>query len=70
VLNSLLASPEHLQRAKAAALEAAQMTFSWERQEGALLDAVARALAYARRDQQMPDDAAGRDRAARSLGIR
>ncbi len=69
VLNSLFASPERLQRAKAAALKAAQKTFSWERQEGALLDAVARALAGARRDQLMPDDAADRDSAAR-LGIR
>jgi glycosyltransferase involved in cell wall biosynthesis len=45
VLNSLLASPERLQRAKAAALAAAQNTFCWERQEGTLLAAVARALA-------------------------
>jgi hypothetical protein len=45
VLNSLLASPERLRLAKTAALDAAQKTFCWERQEGALLDAVARALA-------------------------
>jgi glycosyltransferase involved in cell wall biosynthesis len=43
VLNSLLASPERMRLAKAAALTAAQKTFCWERQEGALLDAVARA---------------------------
>ena len=45
VLNALLASPERMRAAKAAALTAAQTTFSWERQEGALLDAVAQALA-------------------------
>jgi glycosyltransferase involved in cell wall biosynthesis len=43
-LNRLLASPEHLGSAKAAALAAAQTTFSWECQERALLDGVARAL--------------------------
>ena len=43
VLNSLLASRERLRLAKAAALAAAQNTFCWERQEGALLDAVTRA---------------------------
>ena len=45
VLNALLASPERMRRAKSAALTAAQKTFSWERQEGALLDAVAQAVA-------------------------
>src|SRR5205085_8936966 len=44
VLNALLASAERIRGAKAAALTAAQKTFSWERQEGALLDAVAQAL--------------------------
>ncbi len=44
-LNTLLASREWLQEAKAAALAAAHATFCWERQEGTLLDAVARALA-------------------------
>lgn len=43
-LDALLASPERLRRAKAAALEAAQRTFCWERQESALLAAVIRAL--------------------------
>ena len=43
-LNSLLSSPERLRLAKTAALGAAQRTFCWERQEGTLLDAVARAL--------------------------
>jgi glycosyltransferase involved in cell wall biosynthesis len=42
--NALLASPERLRGAKAAALAAAQTTFSWERQEWALLDGVARVL--------------------------
>ncbi|MEA2989892.1 MAG: hypothetical protein QOG83_2603 [Alphaproteobacteria bacterium] len=44
-LNSLLGAPERLALAKAAALDAAQKTFCWERQEGALLGAVAHALA-------------------------
>jgi glycosyltransferase involved in cell wall biosynthesis len=43
-LNGLLASPEHLDSAKAAALAAAQTTFSWECQERALLESIARAL--------------------------
>lgn len=44
-LNALLESPETLQRAKAAALQAAEETFCWERQESPLLQAVSRALA-------------------------
>jgi glycosyltransferase involved in cell wall biosynthesis len=43
-LNALLGSPERLNRAKAAALSAAEKTFCWERQEGALLEGVKRAL--------------------------
>jgi glycosyltransferase involved in cell wall biosynthesis len=43
VLNPLLASPERMRAAKAAALRAAQETFCWERQEPRLLDAVAAA---------------------------
>jgi glycosyltransferase involved in cell wall biosynthesis len=45
VLNELLASPDRMRGAKAAALEAAQKTFCWERQEGRLIESVARALA-------------------------
>jgi glycosyltransferase involved in cell wall biosynthesis len=37
VLNALLGSPEHLRRAKAAALIAAETTFCWERQEQRLV---------------------------------
>jgi glycosyltransferase involved in cell wall biosynthesis len=48
VLNTLLASPERMRNAKAAALTAAQSTFSWERQERTLLDFVAHALASPR----------------------
>ena len=44
-LNALLTSHDLLRKAKAAATEAAKRTFCWERQEGTLLDAVARALA-------------------------
>jgi glycosyltransferase involved in cell wall biosynthesis len=44
VLNDLFGSRERRERAKAAALTAAQKTFHWERQEKALHDAVARAL--------------------------
>jgi glycosyltransferase involved in cell wall biosynthesis len=43
-LASLLNSPERLLRAKAAALEAAERTFCWDKQEPALLAAVADAL--------------------------
>jgi len=43
-LDLLLEQPDRLRRAKAAALRAAERTFCWERQESALLDAVARAL--------------------------
>lgn len=43
-LNLLLASQDVLQKGRMAALAAAERTFCWERQEGALLDAVARAL--------------------------
>jgi glycosyltransferase involved in cell wall biosynthesis len=44
-LNALLASQEMVRAAKAAALDAAERTFCWERQEGRLLEAVARAVA-------------------------
>ena len=43
-LNELVASAELLRRTKTAALTAAQKTFCWEQQEGALLDAVSRGL--------------------------
>ena len=43
-LNALLASPDQMQRARTAALEAAKQTFSWEHQEKVLLETVARAL--------------------------
>jgi len=43
-IDSLLANPDGLRRAKAAALHAAQHTFCWERQETALLDNVANYL--------------------------
>jgi len=43
-LDSLLESPERLNRAKAAALRAAEQTFCWERQERVLLESVKRAL--------------------------
>jgi glycosyltransferase involved in cell wall biosynthesis len=43
-LNALLESPDRLQRAKAAALRAAEETFCWERQESRLLEIVARAV--------------------------
>jgi glycosyltransferase involved in cell wall biosynthesis len=43
-LNVLLASPERMRRAKAAALEAARSIFCWEHQEQVLVDVVARAL--------------------------
>jgi glycosyltransferase involved in cell wall biosynthesis len=46
-LNALLASPDRLARAKAAALQAAERTFCWERQESVLLETVARALGKA-----------------------
>jgi glycosyltransferase involved in cell wall biosynthesis len=45
VLDGILKSPENLQRAKDAALQAARQTFCWEKQEAALLEAVATALA-------------------------
>jgi glycosyltransferase involved in cell wall biosynthesis len=44
VLNGLLATPERLRAARAAALTAAEQTFCWERQTGVLLDKVAAAL--------------------------
>jgi glycosyltransferase involved in cell wall biosynthesis len=44
LLNGLLGSPERMRRAREAALAAARTTFCWERQEGALLAAVALAL--------------------------
>ena len=47
VLDDLLQSPEKLGRAKQAALQAAQQTFFWEKQEPVLLDAVSAALANA-----------------------
>jgi glycosyltransferase involved in cell wall biosynthesis len=54
-LEGLLASPDKLGQAKRAALQAAQQTFCWEKQEPALLDAVTAALEYgpqaARRDR-------------------
>jgi glycosyltransferase involved in cell wall biosynthesis len=43
-LNSLLRSPNELQRAKAAALTAAQDVFCWERQKMRLVESVGRAL--------------------------
>ncbi len=43
-LEGFLRSPENLRRAKHAALQAARQTFCWEKQEPALLDAVAAAL--------------------------
>jgi len=43
-LNTLLASPPSLCRAKAAALKAAQSTFCWERQKHLLIDAIDRSL--------------------------
>jgi glycosyltransferase involved in cell wall biosynthesis len=46
-LNALLGSPQRLQRAKAAALAAAEKTFCWERQEGSLLEAAAQATGAA-----------------------
>lgn len=54
-LDEFLASPERLQSAKAAALMAAQKTFCWERQEPALLDAVARALERGPAETRVPD---------------
>jgi glycosyltransferase involved in cell wall biosynthesis len=59
-LDSLLGSPDRLAAAKVAALRAAETTFCWERQEGALLEAVAAALAAAPRRQS----GAGLDAAA------
>jgi len=46
-LDDLLQSPEKLASAKLAALQAAQQTFSWEKQEPVLRDAVSAALAKA-----------------------
>jgi glycosyltransferase involved in cell wall biosynthesis len=46
-LDALLQSPEKLGRAKQAALQAAQQTFFWEKQEPVLLDAMTAALANA-----------------------
>jgi hypothetical protein len=43
-LNVLLGSADELKHAKSSALEAAQRTFCWERQEKALLDSVNRAI--------------------------
>jgi glycosyltransferase involved in cell wall biosynthesis len=43
-IDTLLGRPEILQRRKAAALRAAEKLFCWERQEGVLLEAVARVL--------------------------
>jgi glycosyltransferase involved in cell wall biosynthesis len=43
-LNALLGSSDRLDRAKAAALAAAEKTFCWERQERVLLEGVGRAL--------------------------
>jgi glycosyltransferase involved in cell wall biosynthesis len=47
-LDALLADPGRLRAAKAAALAAAERTFSWERQKAVLLDGVDRALARTR----------------------
>jgi glycosyltransferase involved in cell wall biosynthesis len=44
ILNRLLASPELMWRTKSASLAAAEERFCWERQEGLLVDGVARAL--------------------------
>lgn len=43
-LNVFLELPERLQQAKAAALQAAERTFCWERQEPIFLDLISRAL--------------------------
>jgi hypothetical protein len=43
-LDCLVGAPDRLARAKAAALQAAEATFCWERQQGVLLEAVALAL--------------------------
>jgi glycosyltransferase involved in cell wall biosynthesis len=43
-LNTLLASPDSLQRAKASALKAAEQIFCWERQEDVLVKAIKKAL--------------------------
>lgn len=43
-LDVLLGDPERLKRARVAALQAAERTFCWERQEPVLLEAVRRAL--------------------------
>jgi glycosyltransferase involved in cell wall biosynthesis len=43
-LDCLVGAPDRLARAKAAALQAAESTFCWERQQGVLLEAVAVAL--------------------------
>jgi glycosyltransferase involved in cell wall biosynthesis len=43
-LDALLGSPDALREAKASALDAAERTFCWERQEQALLEAINRAL--------------------------
>jgi hypothetical protein len=43
-LDALLGSADALRQAKSAALDAAERTFCWERQEPALLDSVNRAL--------------------------
>jgi len=43
-IDTLLELPRILQRAKAAALQAAEKLYCWERQEGVLLEAVARVL--------------------------
>jgi glycosyltransferase involved in cell wall biosynthesis len=43
-LNSLLESADTLRQAKAAALDAAERRFCWERQEKALLESINRAL--------------------------
>src|SRR5262249_33171600 len=43
-IHALVGSADRLELARAAALRADEATFCWERQEGALLEAVARAL--------------------------
>ncbi len=47
-LNTLLAAPEALGTARAAALDAAEATFSWERQVPVLLESIERALSPVR----------------------
>ena len=52
-LNKLLSSTDRLRRAKAAALQAAEQTFCWERQEAVLLKTVEQALSKQATANQM-----------------